>query len=107
MLHWAHRAARRNPQTTEKNTQMDGETKSKAELLETISKWEELVEEGHADAIYWKGRTFELIAQMKQISAMLNQPVQHTGSQNGKACDILRADCRSARDVALRAIASQ
>jgi hypothetical protein len=44
---------------------------------------------------------------MKQIAAMLNQPVQHTGSQNGKACDVLRADCRSARDVALNAIASQ
>jgi hypothetical protein len=93
-----------NPQKTHT---MHAETKSKAELLETISKWEKLVEEGHADTIYWKGRTFDLIAQMKQISAMLNQPVQHTGSQNGKACDILRADCRSARDVALSAIASQ
>ena len=86
---------------------MPTENKSKSELLETISKWEKLVEEGHADAIYWKQRTFDLIAHMKQIAAMLNQPVQHTGSQNGKACDVLRADCRSARDVALNAIASQ
>jgi hypothetical protein len=86
---------------------MNTETKSKAELIEMISKWEELVEEGHADTIYWKDRASNLIADMKLIAAILNQPVQHTGNKSDKTCDILRGECRIARDVALNAIARQ
>jgi hypothetical protein len=47
----------------------------------------------------------ELIATLKQIAAMLDQPVQYTNSVDRAAVQILRGDARAAREVALATVA--
>lgn len=47
----------------------------------------------------------ELLATLKQVHAMLSQPVQFTGSETGQAAQILRGDAGIARGVIEAAIA--
>ena len=47
----------------------------------------------------------DLLVTLKQIVAMLTQPVQFTGIRNGASCDVLRDDARQAVKSAQAAIA--
>ena len=51
------------------------------------------------------GNYFEMLAALRQIEAILTQPVQFTGIRNGASCDVLRCDAKSAVESARAAIA--
>jgi hypothetical protein len=49
--------------------------------------------------------TNDLVAALRKIAAILDQPVHRNDCRNGAACDILRGDSASARATAKAAIA--
>lgn len=47
-------------------------TQKESELLKTIRKWENLCDEGRADATYWKDQSMELKAALKEAKNQLS-----------------------------------